>query len=143
HSILTKMFALFGLIYLIIKIAFLATAYAILTLLILYILSQLTKIKWIKKIMQHKFKSWFGAGFIYSIIFFCYAFSYRGYAGLGDYFCIPAGNSFVVSSIDALETSYFEPDNRKKYSRQVFLKNFAIKDGKICGEFLGYNSDNC
>jgi hypothetical protein len=136
------MFALIGLIFMMIKIAILATAYASVTLLFLYIFARTTEIKWIKKLMHRKIITWLISGFIYSISLFVYAFSYWGYSGLGDYFCIPAGHGFVVSSIDAQDYSYFEPE-RKKYSRQVFMKKFKIKDEKVCGEFLGFNSDDC
>lgn len=137
-----KMFVLLGLFFLVIKIAILATVYATITLIILLFLSKKTQVNWIKKIMQLKLITWLTTGFLYSIILFCYAFSYWGYAGIGDYFCIPAGNGFVVSSIDAQENSYFEP-NRKENYRQVYMNNFIIKNGKVCGEFLGFNSDDC
>jgi hypothetical protein len=93
--------------------------------------------------MQLKFMTWFATGFLYTILLFSYAFSFWGYAGLGDYFCIPVSNGFVVSSIDAQTTSYFEPDKGEKYSRQALMTNFAIKDNKICGDFLGFNRDDC
>jgi hypothetical protein len=92
--------------------------------------------------MNKKKLSWFCAGFVYTIALFIYAFSYWGYSGLGDYSCIPIGNGFVVSSIDALERSWFEPD-RVKYFRQADIINFAIKDNAVCGEFTGFNSTDC
>jgi hypothetical protein len=136
------MFALFGLIALTIKIAILATVYASLTLLLLYIVSKSTTRKWLDRLISKKILTWFGTGFVYTVALFIYAFSYWGYSGLGDYSCIPIGNGFVVGSIDALESSWFEPD-RVKYSRQADIINFAIKGNTVCGEFTGFNSSDC
>ena len=137
------MFVLFGLIALTIKIAILSSIYALLTLLVFYFVSKKTEVIWIKAVMQTKFMSWISLGFIYTFILFVYAFSYWGYSGIGDGFCIPAGNGFVVNSIDDQSHSYIEPDQNKKYSRQAFLRNFIIKDEIVCAEFLGFNSDDC
>lgn len=136
------MFALLGLIALTIKIAILASIYAGLTLLALYIFSKRTKRNWLARLMSKKILIWFMIGFIYTVALFIYAFSYWGYSGLGDYSCIPIGNGLVVSSIDALDGSWFEPD-RVQYSRQANIINFAIKNNTICGEFKGFNSSSC
>ena len=80
--------------------------------------------------------------FIYAIALFVYAFSFWGYSGLGDSFCIPVGNGYKVESIDALKSSWFEPD-RGEFSRQADIINFKIKDRIICAEFTGFNSEDC
>jgi hypothetical protein len=136
------MFALFGLFFLTIKIAILSTVYALLTLLVLYIASKTTERKWLNRLMEKKFLFWFGMGFIYATVLFIYAFSFWGYSGLGDYSCIPVGNGFKVKSIDALTSSWFEPD-RGEYSRQADILNFKIIDRKLCAEFTGFNSFAC
>jgi len=136
------MFALIGLIALTIKITILATVYATLTLVVLYLISKTTRKIWLARLMGNKLLFWFCTGFIFTVALFIYAFSYWGYSGLGDYSCIPIGNGFVVSSIDALENSWFEPD-KEKYSRQADIINFAIKKNTLCGEFTGFNSDDC
>lgn len=135
------MFALIGLFFLIIKIAILASVYALIIVLTLFIISKNTEIARIRKLMEYKFLTWLASGFLCSVFLFWYAFSFWGYAGLGDSFCIPVSNGYTVNSIDAQETSYFEPDKGENSSRQAFIKNFAIKDHKICAEFLGFNSD--
>lgn len=137
------MFALLGLLFMIIKIAILATVYASLTLLFFYILSKSVKRKWLDRLMLKKFLFWFATGFVYTVAFFIYAFSFWGYSGLGDYFCIPVGNGFKVNSIDACTSSWYEPNKGEKYSRQADIVNFKIKDKKICAEFTGYNSQEC
>ena len=137
------MFALFGLIFLIIKVAILATVYSFLTLLLFKIILKTTQQKWLERLMSKKFLFWLGVGFIYSVTLFIYSFSFWGYSGLGDFACIPVGNDITVNSIDALETSWFEPDKGEKYSRQAEIINFTIQNKIICGEFTGYNSTDC
>ena len=133
------MFVLFGLFFLIIKIGIYSVIYSTLGLVIIYLLSKITKQKWIIKITEYKFLTWFLSNIILGISFFLYSFSYWNYSGLGDYFCIPIGNEYVVSAIDACENSFIQT-SKDNNAKQTYINNFAIVDHKVCGEFLGYNN---
>ncbi len=133
------MFALFGLFILIIKIGIYAVFYSTLGLLIIYLFSKKTKQKWVLKLADNKFLTWFLSNIILSVSFFFYSFSYWNYSGLGDYFCIPIGNEYVVSAIDACDNSFIQTE-KDNNARQTYINKFAIVDHKVCGEFLGYNT---
>lgn len=133
------MFALLGLFFLIIKIGIYSVVYSTLGLVIIYLISKKTEQKWILVITDHKFLTWLLLNIVLSISFFFYSFSYWNYSGLGDYFCIPIGNEYVVSAIDACEESFIETSKDNK-GRQTYIHNFAIIENKICAEFLGYNN---
>jgi hypothetical protein len=137
------MFALFALLFLMVKIRILALAYATLVVIVLLIFSKKARQDWRIMSLGKKFLFWFGCSFLLFIALSIYAFSYWGYSGLGDEACIPVGNGFVVYSIDALESSWIEPD-RKEDWKQAELQNFALsKDHVLCAEFTGYNGENC
>ena len=102
------MFALFGLVFLIIKIGILSSVYSILTLLIFRIISKKYSKAWLNRLMNKKFLFWLGTGFVYSIALLMYAFSFWGNSGLGDYARIPVGNNFAIGSIDALDRSFLD-----------------------------------
>lgn len=134
------MFYLIGLVFLILKIAVQASIYSTIILFAFFIVAKTTHLSFPKKLMKHKFISWFITGFIISILFIVYAFSYWGNRGLGDYARIPIGNDYEVGNIDGASTYFEGADNP---GRQAFLNRFAIYEDKLCAEFYGFNADDC
>ena len=78
-------------IILLFKIALLASFYATISWLWVFFLSKLYPNWRCAKWMNKKIASWFVLGFSWSVLLFCYSFSYWGYAGLGARKRIPVG----------------------------------------------------
>ncbi|MCX6180421.1 MAG: hypothetical protein NT150_00645 [Bacteroidetes bacterium] len=126
------MFAIAHLIFMLLKIAILAVAYATIVLIVLYILSKTTKLKLAEKWMQSKFLTWWLTGLIFSIVLFFYAFSYWGNHGLGDSSCIPVGYGQTIYCGDGVYTYFYENPDGSSYQRHI--NNFSISDEYLCAE---------
>lgn len=127
------MFALFGLIILIIKIAILSALYALLSLYIVKYIAIVLKYK-ILKSTKFKLYFWSITGFIYTILFFVFAFSYWGNKGLGDYARIPIGNGFAIENIDGYTTCF---KSEKNGGSGTCLGKFLLKGNCLCAEIEG------
>jgi hypothetical protein len=136
------MFFLIGLMILNIKIGILATGYSFLTLQLFKLLAKVVKIKFLNRLIEKKLRFCLVMGIIYLIPLYIYAFSFWGYCGLGDDFLIPVGNGYVVSSADTFDQPYFGP-GEGIYPYQLSLKKFIIYNQTVCGEFKGYDSNDC
>jgi hypothetical protein len=127
------MFALFGLFILIIKIAILSALYALLSLYLVKYIAIALKYK-ILESTKFKLYFWCITGFVYTISFFVFAFSYWGDKGLGDYARIPIGNGFAIENLDGY-TTYFKPE--KNGGSGIYLEKFTLKDNYLCAEIEG------
>ena len=133
------MFALPGLIFLLLKIIFYSAVYSILLLLILSFISSRAKISWLKRVTRDR-KVFFTITFlIIGFAIFKHSFSYWGDPGHGDNARIPFGNNYEVFNIDGSVTFL----NLEEDNRQLILDKFIVKDGVLYAEFKGDNSSQC
>ncbi len=136
------MFTLIHFMFMLFKIALLATAYATLTFFFLYIIVKKIDVRLIKKWMVNKFRTWCLIEFIYSVALFIFSFTYWGNHGLGDSSRVPVGFGQAIHNGDG-DWTYFYPDQQKPFE-QKRISNFLISKGKLLaekgnGEFLIYD----
>jgi len=128
---------LFGFIFEIIKIGFLASVYSFI---ILFIFRKIGKTKlnnWLNKRLKNSIIFWFINGALISISLFIWTFTYWGEHGFGDYSRIPIGNAKQIEQIDGYWT-YITP---KGHKFEVFtIYSYAI-NGKYCTGKTKQNSN--
>ena len=85
-------------VFMVFKIAILASIYALITLVLLSLLAKFYKVDYFTKILRNKKLSWFGLGFIISTLLLIYSFTYWGNHGLGDSARVPVGYWHAVGN---------------------------------------------
>jgi len=123
------MFSLIHLIFSLVKIAILASVYALIILFVFKIIAKQKPQSLIAKLSKKGFKVWFGVGGIISVLLFFWMLSSYGNHGFGDSARIPIGYGKSVNEIDGV-TTYISPKNDENYSIDLY----AIRNEYCVGQ---------
>ena len=121
-------------IILLFKIALLASFYATIGWFWIFFLSKLYPEWRITKLMKRKVLLWFSLGILWSVLLFCYSFSYWGYAGLGSRKRIPVGyGKEMIQTELMIDEESPECSKWQQHERYIFgvLRTFESEDPAI------------
>lgn len=133
----------FDLVFRIMKIIILSSAYASIIIFIFYLISKKTQNKWLHNKMKYKFINWLLLHFIISICLFLYSFSYWQDTGLGEAPSLPIGYGQRIYSPDFAWTDFYPDLNKTELNKdELHIENFIIKDKKLCAEVSHQQSNS-
>lgn len=118
---------LFHFVFELVKIAILASAYAVIVTFIIRVAGKCKPGSWFDRVSKMKQQFWMYAGIV-AVLLFLYMSSYWGSHGLGDSARIPVGYGKTVNQIDG-NTTYITPTENA--AGDIFINEFAIS-----GKFL-------
>lgn len=123
---------LFHLVFVLFKIALLASIYAAVLVGIVSLLGKMRPDGNFGERRKKKMKTWWGYGFIISVGLFFYFFSYWGNHGLGDSALVPVGYFKKMEAID-FDNSFFYTKSYQNGS-SISVKQFEKSGRYVVGE---------
>ena len=118
---------LFHFIFELVKIAILASIYALILLFIFRQINKSNSESWFQKATSNKKRFWFITGAIISFLLFGWMFTYWGNHGLGDSARIPIGNNKEIEQINGT-WSFISPNGHE-------FEKYSIHSYAVSGDF--------
>lgn len=130
------------LIFRVLKIMLLSSAYTSIVLLVASFIAKRTKSQWLSNRMNHKIRNGLLLHFLISIALFYYSFTYWQDTGLGDNPSLPIGYGQRIYCPDFAFTMFFPDLNKTEWNQdELGINKFMVQDSMLCAE-VSHNFSN-
>jgi len=135
---------LFHFLFIIVKIAILASIYSFTLIMLITAVGEIKSFPFYNRLKKERTKYWFGFGFIISVLLFLFTYTYYGNHGLGDSARIPIGNWKTIENINWDGYGTFA-NHYTHGGQKIITTKFKVKNDILCGNyeswFYEYNND--